>query len=193
MVIYTPRLCSDVTFLPARENEAHSIACREVIHSHDIENWKVRKAAESERALLGNQGPVTVGGIEVGAALNVGKDGRRIDSGSIGSVDVVATGEGRAKGGKVEMLTDEALRNLDLDPETIDMLREKLQSLAGDKGWKLEVFDTEGGGREIRGVLDPDPSEEDGSNADGETSFEGEDEEGKDESAENGEGFQAGL
>jgi protein OS-9 len=197
MVIYTPRLCSDVTFLPQRENKAHSISCREIVHSRDIEDWKVRKRAESERnSLVGAKEPVTVGGIEVGAALNVGKDGRRIDSGSRGSVDVVATSKGSAKGGKVEMLTDEELRKLDLDPETIDMLREKLQSLAGDKGWKLEVLDTEGGGREIRGVLDEDPSEAVGPSADEEHNFEsedGDDGEGEDENAENREGFQAGL
>ncbi|KAH0537095.1 hypothetical protein FGG08_006098 [Glutinoglossum americanum] len=193
MVIYTPRLCSDVTFLPPRENKAHSITCREVIPSDDIEDWKIRKTAESQRKfLVGTQEPATVGGIEVGAALNVGKDGRRIDSGDRGSVDVVATSKGRAKGGKVEMLTDEELRKLDLDPETIDMLREKLQNLAGDKGWTLEVFDTEDGEREIRGVLDPDPSEADESGPDGETSFE-EDEGGKDENAEGGEGFQPEL
>ncbi|KAI9778515.1 MAG: Protein OS-9 [Geoglossum umbratile] len=162
MVIYTPRLCSDVTFLPPRENIAHSIPCREVIKPQDIEDWKIRKTAENERKFLaGSQGPQVVGGIAVGATLNVGKEGRRIDSGNRGSVDVVASGTGRAKGGKVEMLTNEELRKLELDPKTIDTLREKLQKMAGDKGWKLEVFDVEGGGREIRGVLDSDPSDED--------------------------------
>jgi protein OS-9 len=191
MLIYTPRLCNDVTFLPPRENIAHYITCREVIKSQDVENWKIRKAAESENKLLaGPRGPQVVGGIEVGAGLNVGKDGRRIDGGNRGSVDVVATSKGRARGGKVEMLTDEELRKLDLDPETIDMLREKLQNLAGDKGWKLEVFDAQDGRREIRGVLDSDPSDEDPNE---DINPEEENEE-KDEYAEHGgEGLQADL
>ncbi|KAH0564933.1 hypothetical protein GP486_001671 [Trichoglossum hirsutum] len=191
MVIYTPRLCSDITFLPPRENKAHSITCREVVHSQDIEDWKVRKSAEFEcKHPVSTQEPVTVGGIKVGAALNVGEDGKRIDSDNGGSVDVVAISEGKAKGGKVEMLTDEELRKLDLDPETIDMLREKLQKIAGDKGWKLEVFDTAGGGREIRGVLDPDPSEVAESDAEGGAGSNGGDGDGMDENTEDGEVFQ---
>jgi protein OS-9 len=184
MIIYTPRLCSDITFLPSQENKAHSITCQEVIHSHDIEDWKVRKAAESERELLADtQEPRIVGGIKVGAALNVGKDGKRIDSGSRGSAEDVIISKGRANGGRVEMLTDEELRKLDLDPKTIEKLGESVQNLAGGRGWILEVFN-ERGEKKMRVVFD-DEDEDASSNR--------EDGDGRDENTEDGEGSQAEL
>ncbi len=191
MVIYTPRLCNDVAFLPPRENKANPIACREVVPSQDIPAWEARKASEAERKLLqpaGEKRPV-VGGVEVGAMLKVGKEGRRIESGQVAGggvkVDVVAKSEGGANGGKVQRLSNEDLKKLDVNPETVDRSRKELQELAGDKAWKLEVVDAPNGVHELRGIVDGDAN--DGEQADG--SKEGEaDGEGEDEARYEGDG-----
>ncbi|OMP87573.1 Protein OS-9-like protein, partial [Diplodia seriata] len=36
MVIYTPRLCNDVAFLPPQENRAHAISCAPIVSSGDV-------------------------------------------------------------------------------------------------------------------------------------------------------------
>lgn len=185
MVIYTPRLCNDVAFLPPREHKANPIACREVIPTQAIPAWKARKASEAERHHLqpatGDQRPV-VGGIEVGAMQKVGKEGRRIESGQVAGgngvkIDVVAKGEAGANGGgKVQRLSNEDLRKLNVNPETVDRLRKELQELAGDRAWKLEVVEAPGGVHELRGIVDGD----------------GEEGEGEDEGG-SGEGVEAGY
>lgn len=53
MVIYTPRLCNDVTFLPPRDNKANAISCREVMDKKQREEYYKRRAeAEVDQALL---------------------------------------------------------------------------------------------------------------------------------------------
>ncbi|CCX34808.1 Similar to Protein OS-9 homolog; acc. no. Q4IEA7 [Pyronema omphalodes CBS 100304] len=44
MVIYTPRLCNDVTFLPSRENKANTISCTEILEKEQQEEFFRRKA-----------------------------------------------------------------------------------------------------------------------------------------------------
>lgn len=46
MVIYTPRLCNDVTFLPPRDNKANGITCREVLSLEQQEDFAKRKAKQ---------------------------------------------------------------------------------------------------------------------------------------------------
>jgi protein OS-9 len=44
MVVYTPRLCSDVAFHPPKETRAHPIRCRQILSSEDEENtWRYNK------------------------------------------------------------------------------------------------------------------------------------------------------
>ncbi|MCJ1472625.1 hypothetical protein MMC13_001274 [Lambiella insularis] len=171
MVIYTPRLCNDVAFLPPKETKAHEIVCQEIVPQDEVEEWQARKAAEADRKAL-NAGksetptrPV-VGGIEVGGMKIIGKDGRRIEppkatSPSDGKADVVAKSDPNEKGGKIQKLSAEDLKKLDLDPDVVEELRKKLQELAGDKGWTLEVVDAPGGFRELRGIVEGDDEEDD--------------------------------
>lgn len=49
MVIYTPRLCNDVAFLPPRENRAHAIGCQEVMKRPAIDEYYTK--AEQPEAL----------------------------------------------------------------------------------------------------------------------------------------------
>lgn len=51
MVIYTPRLCNDVAFLPARDGEAHGITCKEVLNREQIEEYRRKEQLEVQRLL----------------------------------------------------------------------------------------------------------------------------------------------
>ena len=168
MVIYTPRLCHDVAFLPPRETKAHQIVCHEIIPEDKADEWRARKAAEADRKLVavsenkGQSRPV-VGGIEVGGMKIVGKDGQRIEPPKVvnsgdGKADVIAKSAPDKKG-IIQRLSNEDLKKLDLDPETVEQLRKRLQELAGDKGWTLEVVDGPGGLRELRGIVEGDDEE----------------------------------
>ena len=57
---------------------------------------------------------------------------------------------------------------MDLDPEIVDAMRKKVQKMAKDKGWKIEVVDGPGQLREILGVVDDDEDEPDGEDDDSE-------------------------
>jgi hypothetical protein len=48
MVIYTPRLCNDVTFLPPRDNKANGITCREVLTEEQQEDFYKRKNKQKQ-------------------------------------------------------------------------------------------------------------------------------------------------
>lgn len=178
MVIYTPRLCNDIAFLPPRETQANPIACRQVLAATDIPAWEeTRQISDSsnphhllhqppglKRHANPNNDqyvPIIIGGIEIGAKIHVGSDGRRIESGQVAGggvvrVDVVARGDARAEGGKVHRLSNEDLRTLNVDPETVDRLREELKEVSEGRAWRLEVVDGPGGVHELRGVVDGD-------------------------------------
>ncbi|CUS08623.1 unnamed protein product [Tuber aestivum] len=48
MVVYTPRLCNDVAFLPPREDRANSISCREIMTPGRMEKYYTNKAKEED-------------------------------------------------------------------------------------------------------------------------------------------------
>lgn len=119
-----------------------------------------------------------VGGIEVGGMRLVGKEGQRIDTppataftmpGSSSSsssgdneikAETLATQESAEDGGKMTKVGDEELREMGLDPGVVEGARRELGEVAGGKGWKLEVFEVEGGERELRGIVEGDEEEE---------------------------------
>lgn len=202
MVVYTPRLCNDIAFLPPREEKAEGIVCREVVKEEDVSEWEQRKRGEAERKLVGETaataqggGRPIVGGIEVGGMKLVGREGRRLEPpqniqpGSHGhgmhgggnngpdtaNVMELISQEPRDRGGKVKKLSDKDLKKLGLDPSVVDEARRELEEVAQGKGWRLEVFEVDGG-RELRGVVDSDEDD-----ADGEDGEEGSQEEYKDE------------
>ncbi len=199
MIIYTPRLCDDVAFLPPREERAAGITCREVVREEEVEEWERRKRGEAERKFVGDggkenvKGRPVVAGIEVGGMKLVGRDGKRLETpqnvqpgsgqgqggdDNGGNAVTLVTQEAREKGGRMKRVGDRELKKMGLDPGVVEAARRDLEELAGGKGWRLEVFET-GRGRELRGVVDRD--DEEGGDGDG-----GEAEEGYDE----GEGSQ---
>jgi len=48
MVVYTPRLCNDVAFLPPREDRANSISCQEIMTPGQMTIYYAKKAKEEE-------------------------------------------------------------------------------------------------------------------------------------------------
>ena len=182
MIIYTPRLCNDVAFLPPRETKAHHIVCREIVPEAEVEEWQTRKAAEKERKFVdagkNEKALPTVGGIEVGGMNIVGKNGPKIKPPKIvdpnqPKAEIVAKADPNEKGGRVQTLSKEDLKKLDLDPATVETLRKELQELAGEKAWSLEIVDGPDG-RELRGIVEGAEEE----NGGGESQKGGEDDSG---------------
>ena len=186
MVVYTPRLCNDIAFLPPREERAEGITCREIVPEDEVAEWKARKAREAERKLVGGNenvgGRPVVGGIEVGGMKLVGREGRRLETprdvqpGSHGhsghggeeggSAVTLVTQEAREKGGKIKRLGDKELKRMGLDPGVVEAARRELEEVADGKGWRLEVFEIDGG-RELRGVVDNEDEEGGGGEGEG--------------------------
>lgn len=168
MVIYTPRLCNDVAFLPARQNKAHTIACREILKPDQVNDWERRKSMQAARKLIeqGREKSLMAGNTEIGAMKEVGREGRRIQKGRVVSppeekVEVVAM----QKNGELQRLSKEDIRKLDLNPETVEAFRKEIQELAGNKDWKVEKIDDERGGTQLRGVVAGDNGEQEAGDA----------------------------
>ncbi|KAL8685244.1 MAG: hypothetical protein Q9218_007884, partial [Villophora microphyllina] len=139
MVIYTPRLCNDVAFLPPRENKAAPITCQEILASaSDIPEWRERKLQDVERKLVAasSSGRPVVGGIEVGGMKLVGKEGQRIETppataftmpgeGTV-KAEILAQQGSKEGGGKLTKVSDEELRKMGLDPGVVEGARREL-------------------------------------------------------------------
>ncbi|KAI9798900.1 MAG: Protein OS-9 [Piccolia ochrophora] len=186
MVVYTPRLCEDVAFLPPRENSAHPIACREVVEPSDISAWESHVAADAAQNLLLQGAPETavpepdvprqtfvVGGIEVGATKQVGGEGQqRIEPIIAGSgtqqVEVIASRTSSQRGDAEgdNPLTDAELKKLRLKSADLEKLKEQLRNVPLDRGWSVQIIDGQGDERSVLIVVDPDPNGEEESDAD---------------------------
>ncbi|RDW64996.1 hypothetical protein BP6252_10647 [Coleophoma cylindrospora] len=170
LVIYTPRLCSDVAFMPPKENKANQINCRPILPETEISEAKERKDLEAKLAATksSEEPPVVIGGVLLGGGKFHSSEGQRMpiprdfadfNSGKI--IEVIAKGKSKADGGKVESATDEELQKLDLDPEMVEEVKKQVSKMAKEKGWKIEVVDAPGQVREILGIVEPDDDEDD--------------------------------
>lgn len=192
MVVYTPRLCRDVAFLPLKESKANIIACQQVLPDTEIAKWKEHKTGEAELSMRGAETkphPINVGGVVIGGGKYFGKGGPNLplpvnwSPGMSGQTtpDVIARSRGKADNNKVEVLSDEALQKMDLDPEVVEQLKTELQKLAGERGWRLEIVDIPDETREIRGIVDGDEEEGEGEGKEGNDGKESEEDEGSEE------------
>jgi protein OS-9 len=169
MVIYTPRLCSDVAFLPPKDIKANPIICRTVVPVSEIETRTEVKSLEAElTASKKEKKVITVGGVVVGGGKWITKESPRMaippnfNSETFGKqVEVIAKAKSKAEGGQVEMASNAALQQMDLDPEMVEQLRKEVQKMAKEKGWKIEVVDAPGEVREILGIVDGDDQDDD--------------------------------
>ncbi|KAL5043160.1 hypothetical protein BDW71DRAFT_128348 [Aspergillus fruticulosus] len=164
MLIYTPRLCNDVAFLPPQQEEVHTIECREILTPEEVAGWQAMHEYQASQQLVESaEAPEyqVIGGIEVGAQRLVGTEGRHIEKGRVASigeekVDVVA----KRVNGEVQLLSAEELKKFDLDEAKIEELRKKLEEWAKGKDWTLEIVT--GNGAYLRGVVDTDDGDEEG-------------------------------
>jgi protein OS-9 len=176
MIVYTPRLCNDVAFMPPQENFAHAISCQPVLTESEASDWAIidtleDKVRETERLIMEHEnnnplreleegaegstkrGPI-IGGIEVGAQALVGSEGKVIEK----SV-VVGGGKEKLIGTLVssdgKMMSVAELKKINMDPKDVEKLRKNSQKIAGKLGWKLDLMETPGG-REFRLVMEAD-------------------------------------
>jgi protein OS-9 len=185
MVVDTPRLCRDVAFQPPQVNLAHSITCKAVIPESEVESWTAAqvsaKLAAAEQLIAAHntgddlntnplrdvaegiegstkRGPI-IGGIEVGAKMYVGSEGKVIEKsvvvggGKETFIGTVASSDGK-------QMSKEEMKKLNIaDPKDVETLKGNLKKLAGKKGWKLDLVDTPRG-REFRGIIDAEDQDE---------------------------------
>ncbi|KAF2682409.1 Pkinase-domain-containing protein [Lentithecium fluviatile CBS 122367] len=174
MIVYTPRLCNDVAFMPPQENLAHLISCQPVLSESEASDWDVinkleDKVRETERLIAEHEtdnplrqlqegaegstkrGPM-IGGIEVGAQVLVGSEGKVIEKSM-----VVGGGKEKFVGTLVDstgrMMPVAELKKLNMDPKDVEKLKRNSQKIAGNVDWKLDLIETPGG-REFRLVME---------------------------------------
>ncbi|EAW15133.1 PRKCSH domain-containing protein [Aspergillus clavatus NRRL 1] len=165
MVIYTPRLCNDVAFLPPQQDKPHAIDCREILAAEEVPEWESERAYHLAQQLVEAAAtpafPV-VGDIEVGAQKLVGGEGKQIQKGRVASVgedkvEVVA----KRENGEIQRLSNEELKKFGLDSEKLERLKNQIEAEANGKDWALEIVESNGE-RGIRGIIDSDEDEVDG-------------------------------
>ncbi|KAL4977790.1 protein OS-9 [Aspergillus desertorum] len=168
MLIYTPRLCNDVAFLPPQQEEVHTIECREILTLEEVSGWQAMQEYQLSQELVKSAEASeyqVIGGIEVGAQRLVGTEGRHIEKGRVASigeekVDVVA----KRVNGEVQLLSAEELKKFDLDEAKVEELRKKLEEWAKGKDWTLEIVT--GNGAYLRGVVNTEENDEEAKEGD---------------------------
>ncbi|KAK3990667.1 glucosidase II beta subunit-like protein-domain-containing protein [Cladorrhinum sp. PSN332] len=184
MVIHTPRLCEDVAFKPPEAIWANPITCRHVIRNEEEESawrYKMRVEASEFLGVAGTQKSknkdsktpftgMTIGGTVVGAQKFVGgetKDGkpafRLIPPRHVSAAQkAVVVKEVLARKDKdattVETMTEEELKELEIDLKTLEDLKAEIERKTGNGGWRLEMIDAPGQPRQFIAVVD-DPED----------------------------------
>lgn len=199
MVVWTQKLCNDVAFVPPKEVEANTIACRMVVPEQDMGHWNEMKTLEAQKEMTGTKetgtkdnSPLVIGGIVVGGLTSLDNNGQKLEIPSSTAptpkvvspedVDIIVRSKGTKKGGEVEYLNDEELEKLELNPELLDRMVRDMQRSAGDRGWKLQVVDTPGEDtREVQGIVDQEENDEEGVSESSGTESEKRDDEGSEE------------
>jgi protein OS-9 len=149
MVIYTPRLCGDVAFLPPQQDEVHNIECREILRPEDVSDWEAVKefyhAHQLADAAAAHSEVQTVGGIVVGGQKLVGMEGKKIEKGKVASfgdetVEVVL----KRENGEIQKPSKQVMKKYNIDLESIEDMKKRLDQLAEGKDWTLEVVESNG-------------------------------------------------
>jgi len=191
MVVHTPRLCADVAFLPPQPMTANPITCHAIISNEKIgsgeEGADVELPKTGESLIKDREGkllntddprhPPVIGGIVIGGHNILAADGEgssavtleaphRYMPGKQPTVVIVASRGSKEEGGLTERLGKDALHNLGVDSALIDETVKKLEDMAGDAGWKIEVVDEPGRPRELRAFVDVDDEVEEGKKED---------------------------
>lgn len=186
MVIYTPRLCDDVAFLPPQQDEVHNIECREILRPEDVSEWESVKewyqAHQLADAAAAHSEVQTVGGIVVGGQQLVGMEGKKIEKGRVASageetVEVVL----KRENGELQRPSKQVMKKYNIDQETIEGMKRKLDAIAEGKDWTLEVVEKDGVIK-LQGAIEKDEEETEGQK-DGDSSSQQSAHQGEDEPA----------
>lgn len=175
MIVNTPRLCSDVAFLPPEQTKANSITCQligdgEAVTPLLLEHEKptAKDASDASKETETSQGEkakkepeVTVGGVVIGArkvlsgADEAGKPPVKLapprglwagrEKTEDSLIEVLVRAASKEDGGKIQMPTAQELEQMDIDPKIVEEMKAKMAQMAGDAGWKLEVVEMNGG------------------------------------------------
>jgi protein OS-9 len=181
MVVYTPRLCNDIAFLPPKENKANSIVCRVIVPEDELfsRTELQSKKHEIEATTPKVDKPINIGGLIVGAGKWADKGGQRMpippnfgQENQGQTTEIIARAKSKAEGGQVEVVSDAELQKMDLDPELVQNLRKEVQNLAQDAGWQIKVINNPGQVTEILGIVDGQDEGDDNDDADDEGSEE---------------------
>ena len=176
MVIYTPRLCNEVAFLPSKGEKSHQISCVEILKDEsEADDWKRRKSEELERQnsqqkTLGENGRPMVGTIEVGARRLVGgSPDRTITPPAMGGQPsnpqakiyiITSKARNTPNGpGTLKKMDAQTLEKLGLDKKVVDQAGVAMEKAAEGKGWKLEGWEGDGGVWELRGFIEGEEGE----------------------------------
>jgi protein OS-9 len=194
MIIYTPRLCADIAFLPPQENAAHPITCKPVLSAGEIDAWSnaqlAHKAAHEngdEREKIKGDLPVgdladkqhnpfahydksakrpIIGGIPVGAQSLVGSSPETTIEKSV----VVGGGKETflvtVASSTGETMSVSEMKKWNIGEREVELFKRNLKKLAGRKAWKLDLVDTPRG-REFRGIIEAEDQVEDESGEEG--------------------------
>ncbi|KAK4185110.1 glucosidase II beta subunit-like protein-domain-containing protein [Podospora australis] len=174
MVVQTPRLCDEVSFLPPKPSRRHAIDCRQIVSNEEEEaSWRYRKRVEAGEFLGLGQGQhakhqlpkdqmvnqysgLSVGGVVVGGQKVLGgttKDGKpgfKMTTPRIPGIGdrivkhVLLSKEGLDA--EVKMMSAEKLKELNIDQELVDEMLEKMEAANAGKayGWRLEAVEMGG-------------------------------------------------
>ncbi|KAG6007045.1 hypothetical protein E4U21_006405 [Claviceps maximensis] len=141
----------------------HTISAVAEVADNDMD--KEKKQDEPRQIIVGG---VVVGGKKVLSSGN--EDGKPVKLQQLANLfvpqpmvlEVIAQAASKADGGKIQEMTAEELETLNIDPKAVRDMREKLKKLAGDSGWKMEIFQmNEEDEQELLGYID-DPKQEKG-------------------------------
>lgn len=155
MVIYTPRLCDDVAFMPPQQDEVNDIECREILMPEDVAEWEEGKKWYLAQQLVdeaeAQPEAQIVGGVKIGGHQLVGMEGKQIEKGRVASVGEEQHVLAKRENGEVKKM--QGLKNYDIDPEKLEEMKKRLEEIAGDGDWILEVVELDGG-LNIQGIVD---------------------------------------
>ncbi|KAL2753402.1 hypothetical protein ACRALDRAFT_1082981 [Sodiomyces alcalophilus JCM 7366] len=85
-----------------------------------------------------------------------GEERHHLDDFAYGEGEMIASRTSLAEGGEYWRLSDEELEELELDLELVESMRQEVEQLAGDRGWRLDIVETPDNMRELRGYIDSD-------------------------------------
>ena len=202
MVVHTPRLCNDVAFMPPQVDRPNKIACQEIVGKEDEREWTERITAKAKMELFGNQkqtqtqpksqnsphstssenggpaeGPIVIGGIELGAQKLVGGSPER----TIKSSNIVKPPKpvieqkekyiatlAKSDGKSTTVMAEREIKRHGIKGtmEDVHTFVDQIEKWAGEgRPWRLDVVQTPEG-MQFRGILVED-GEDDGDKGDG--------------------------